>query len=90
SGVPRITLEVAPAARWVTEAYRVDEVVETGEGHLRLRMPVTATPWLERLLVRLGDEARVVDADEPAHRTAGRDAARRILARYEGGGGRVP
>ena len=47
-------------------------------------MAVTATPWLERLLVRLGDGARVVAADDPAHETAGRDAARRILARYRG------
>ena len=41
------------------------------DGWLRVRMAVTATPWLERLLVRLGDDARVVAADDPAHEDAG-------------------
>ena len=84
-GVPRVTLELPPSARWVAETYPVDEVRETGDGRLRVRMPVTATPWLERLLVRLGADARVVEADHPGHESAGRDAARRILARYERG-----
>ena len=47
-----------------------------------LRLAVTATPWLERLLVRLGEDARVVDADDPALLEAGPRAARRILQRY--------
>jgi proteasome accessory factor C len=81
--VPRVTLEVGPAARWVVETYPVDEVSEVGDGRLRIRLAVAATPWLERLLVRLGGEARVVEADDPAFFTAGRAAAERILARYE-------
>jgi len=84
-GIPRVTLELAPAARWVAETYPVDEVIEADRGWLRVRMAVTATPWLERLLIRLGGDVRVVAADDPAHEAAGRDAARRILARYSGG-----
>jgi proteasome accessory factor C len=80
--VPRVTLEVAPAAHWVAETYPVDEVSEGPDGWQRLRLAVTATPWLERLLVRLGDEARVVEADDPALLDAGAGAARRILERY--------
>jgi proteasome accessory factor C len=80
--VPRVTLEVAPSARWVVEAYPVDEVHDVEGGWLRLRLAVTATPWLERLLVRLGEDARVVDADDPALLDAGPRAARRILQRY--------
>ena len=45
---------------------------------------VSATPWLERLLVRLGPDVRVVDADVPGLADAGRNAARRILGRYRG------
>ncbi len=83
--IPRVTLELGPAARWVAETYPMDEVAEADGGWLRVRMAVTATPWLERLLVRLGDGVRVVTADDPAHETAGRDAAQRILARYRAG-----
>ncbi|HLT69760.1 MAG TPA: WYL domain-containing protein [Acidimicrobiales bacterium] len=80
--VPRVVLELEPGARWVVETYPVDEVEELGEGRLRVRLAVAATPWLERLLVRLGPAARVVAADEPALAEAGVRAARRILDRY--------
>ena len=83
--VPRVTLEVPPSAAWVVETYPVDEVTELAEGWLRLRLGVTATPWLERLLVRLGADARVVEADDPRLLDAGRQAAQRILARYRSG-----
>jgi proteasome accessory factor C len=80
--VPRVTLDLAPSARWVSETYPIDSVEPVDDGWLRVRLPVAATPWLERLLVRLGDDARVVAADDPALATAGAAAARRILARY--------
>jgi proteasome accessory factor C len=80
--VPRVTLDLAPSARWVSETYPVDSTEQIADGWLRVRLPVTATPWLERLLVRLGDDARVVSADDPALAAAGAAAARRILARY--------
>jgi proteasome accessory factor C len=79
---PRVTLAVAPSARWVAETYPVDDVTPGEDGWLRLRLPVAATPWLERLLVRLGPDARVEAADEPDLAGAGPAAARRILARY--------
>jgi proteasome accessory factor C len=85
---PRVTLELAPAARWVVETYPVDEVGPAAggpdgrDGWLRVRLWVSATPWLERLLVRLGPDVRVVDADVPGLEEAGRQAARRILDRY--------
>ena len=80
---PRVTLDLAPAARWVVETYPVEEVgPDGGSGWLRVRLWVSATPWLERLLVRLGPDVRVVDADVPGLADAGRNAARRILGRY--------
>jgi proteasome accessory factor C len=82
--IPRVTLDVPPSARWVVETYPTDGVIPTAEGRLRIRLPVTAEPWLERLLVRLGPDARVVEADDPAMVDAGRRAARRILGRYGG------
>jgi len=83
--VPRATIEVGPAGRWVAETYPVDEVTPLDDGWSRLRLPVTAAPWLERLLVRLGPQARVVEADDPDLLDAGPRAARRILDRYRAG-----
>jgi proteasome accessory factor C len=84
-GTPRVTLDLAPAARWVVETYPVDEVGPAPDGRsgwLRVRLWASATPWLERLLVRLGPDVRVVDADVAGLADAGRNAARRILGRY--------
>lgn len=80
--VPRVTLRLPAAARWVVETFPVEDVREHDDGRLDVRLAVSATPWLERLLVRLGPAAEVVQADDPRLRTAGRDAARRLLARY--------
>ena len=83
--VPRVTLEAPASAAWVAETYPVDEVTELEDGRLRLRLGVTARPWLERLLVRLGAEARIVESEDPQLIDAGGRAARRILERYGAG-----
>jgi proteasome accessory factor C len=83
--VPRVTLDLAASARWVVETYPVDDVQERDGGWLRVRLAISAPPWLERLLLRLGPDARVVEADDSRLRHAGRDAARRLLGRYHGG-----
>jgi proteasome accessory factor C len=78
---PRVVLELEPAGAWVAETYPVDDVVDLGDGRRRVTLAVNATPWLERLLLRLGPAGRVVDG--PAELLgAGRDAARRVLGRY--------
>jgi proteasome accessory factor C len=78
---PRVTLEIGAEAAWVAEQYPVEEVVETVDGRLRVRLAVTARPWLERLLLRLGPSCTVVDAPDDLAR-AGADAAARVLERY--------
>jgi proteasome accessory factor C len=80
-GMPRVTVRLAPAARWVIETYPVDDVGEPdADGWVVARLPVASDRWLERVLVRLGDRAEVV---EPArYAELGRAAAARILASY--------
>ncbi len=78
---PRVTLDLSADARWVVEQYPVESTEELADGGLRVRLAISARPWLERLLVRLGPDARVVEtAAELAD--AGPDAAARMLARY--------
>jgi proteasome accessory factor C len=79
-GLPRVTLRLTAAASWVTERYPVDGIVELGDGTVEARFPVASERWLERLLLRLGNEAEVVEPRE--WRTLGRDAAARLLERY--------
>jgi proteasome accessory factor C len=78
---PRVTLDLAPEARWVAEHHPHDRLEEAPEGHLLVTLGVAAPAWLERLLVSLGPDARVVDAP-PELRSTGADTAARILARY--------
>ena len=77
----RVTLDLEPGARWVVEQYPVEHVEEGEGGRLQVRLAVSERAWLERLLLRLGPAARVVDGDGEA----GTQAACRLLARYRGG-----
>lgn len=79
---PRIELRLPPEAAWVTEQYPTELVEHLDDGFLRVRMAVTAVPWLERLLLRLGPRAEVVQADPPLSTDVARTAAARVLARY--------
>jgi proteasome accessory factor C len=78
---PRIVLELSEAGRWVVETYPVEDVTELDGGGVRATLAVSGRSWLERLLLRLGPAARVVDGPDDL-RAAGADAARRVLARY--------
>ena len=81
-GLPEVVLELDPEARWVVDEYPHAGVEETSVGRLKLRLPVASERWLERLLVRLGSHATVLEAPDgfgPELRAA---AADRILARY--------
>lgn len=78
---PRVTLELDDAGRWVADAYPVEAAEVVDGATIRVVLAVTATPWLERLLLRLGPHGRVVDG--PAELVAaGASAAARVLARY--------
>jgi proteasome accessory factor C len=80
-GDPRVRLVLAPGARWVLEHYPCEEHVELDDGRVEVTLVVSALPWLERLLLRLGPDAELVD---PTPEVAGlaRAAAARVLTRY--------
>jgi proteasome accessory factor C len=79
--LPRVTVVLQPAARWVIEEYPVDAVSERDDGSVEARFAVVSERWLERLLLRAGTDADVV---EPARwRDLGRRAAKRLLERYD-------
>ncbi len=79
-GLPQVVLRLDPAAAWVVERYPVDRVVELDDGALEATFPLASERWLERLLLRLGDQAEVL-APEQWRSRAG-DVAQRVLARY--------
>jgi proteasome accessory factor C len=75
-----VRIRVLAASGWVAERYPVLSVTPDGPDHLVLELPVLTRRWLERLLLRLGAEARLVSPDEL--RDVGVAAARRVLDRY--------
>lgn len=80
---PRVTLDLAPAAAWVSDHYPVEHVEVRPDGSQRVTLAVAAPAWLDRLLLRLGRDAAVVGGTgiaNPEQRRAA--AARRVLARY--------
>ena len=85
--LPEVVLELDPEARWVVDEYPHTGMEETSEGRLKVRLPVASERWVERLLVRLGPHATVVEAPDGLGAELGGAAADRILARYLIGSG---
>ncbi|MCH1866863.1 YafY family protein [Nocardioides sp. CFH 31398] len=56
----RVTLRLAPEARWVPEYYQVDEVRPLPDGGLEVDLAVADERWLRRTLLRLAPAATVV------------------------------
>ncbi|MGH2704944.1 MAG: helix-turn-helix transcriptional regulator [Actinomycetota bacterium] len=76
-----VELEMAPeAAAWVGERYPLEAREPLDDGWERLRLSASGTAWLERLLLRLGSQARAVRPPELATRV--RELACRVLERY--------
>jgi proteasome accessory factor C len=74
-------LELGPAARWVAEYYPCESVTELPEGRLRIGLRTPDTTWVRRLVLRLGEDARVV---APAALAAEvRSVATEALALYD-------
>jgi proteasome accessory factor C len=76
----RVTLRLAPGAQWVAEYYPMETVEEDGRGGLVATLRVGDPAWLTRLMLRLGDRARI---ESPAHLAERvRQSAARALQNY--------
>lgn len=76
----QIVLDLEPWARWVAGQYPMESVEELGDGRLRVTMKISERIWLERLLLKLGRGATMVEGDASTRR----QAAAKVLARYAG------
>ncbi|ASY35780.1 MULTISPECIES: YafY family protein [unclassified Streptomyces] len=77
---PEVTVEVAPAGRWVAEYYPHDKAEELPDGGLRITLRTPDPASLRRLALRLGADGRIVAPGELA--TSARAAAKQALAAY--------
>lgn len=75
-----VRLHLSPEARWVAEYYETEEQTELDGGALEVLLPAGRLEWLERLLLRLGPQAEVVEPGELRDRVA--ELADRTLSRY--------
>ena len=84
SGTSRSVELIGPESiSWVADAYPYDLFEQNPDGTVRLVLPVAATPWLERLLLRLDPSTVATDglSGESLNRVRSA-AAQRILNRY--------
>lgn len=77
-GDPVVVIDLDPQARWIAEQYPHEDVSELPGGVLRVGLRVGQQAWLERVLLKAGPHATVVEG--PSGVAAA--AAGRILARY--------
>ena len=80
-----VRLSVDPAMAWLVESLPATGLALPADGRVEIEVFVGGDAWLERLLLRLGPDAEVLDP--PEYRSLAADAATRILRRYRGGVG---
>jgi len=76
----RVRLSLDPSSAWMVESIPTAGIPEPVDGRVELDVVVGGNAWLERLLLRLGPDVRVIDP--PELRDLASDAAARILLRY--------
>jgi len=76
-----VRLSLDPSTAWLVESIPSAGPPTAVDGRIELELFVGGDAWLERLLLRLGPGARVVDP--PEYRALAADAATRILKRYQ-------
>jgi predicted DNA-binding transcriptional regulator YafY len=62
-----VTLELAPSARWFVDYYPVESVEDLAGGRLLVRLRTADTRWLQRLVLRLSGQARVIEPADLGH-----------------------
>ena len=75
-----VTLDLAPAAGWVREITPHDRSEPLADGWTRMILRTAHFQWIARLVLRLGEDVRVVGPPELAERV--RETAKRALGRY--------
>lgn len=80
TGDARVTLDLAPSTRWVTEEYVCSDVQELDSGWLRATLRTPIPEWVRRLALLLGPRCQIVAPAELAERVG--EDARRALAGY--------
>jgi len=75
-----VRLLLGPSARWSLEYYETERAVTRVDGWTEVTLPVKDLPWLAKLVLRLGGEARVLEPPELAEMV--RETARQTLALY--------
>jgi proteasome accessory factor C len=75
-----VRLRLAPAARWIAEYYATSAVVELEDGGVEVTLPARQLGWVARLLLRVGEDAEVLDPPELRAEVA--RLAEATLARY--------
>jgi proteasome accessory factor C len=83
-----VTLALRPGAAWVADYYPCEAVTESPDGGLTVRLRARDTGWIRRLVLRLGDQGRVLAPDDLAQSV--RDDAALALAAYDPPAGSDP
>jgi proteasome accessory factor C len=83
-----VRLLLGPSARWVVEYYETERPVALEDGWVEVTLPAKELPWVAKLVLRLGGQARVLDP--PDLEELVRQEALATLDLYRATPGRTP
>jgi proteasome accessory factor C len=76
-----VRLRLRPAARWIAEYYATTQAEELEDGGLDVTLPARQLGWVARLLLRVGNDAEIVEPSE-LREDVRRLARETLAARY--------
>jgi len=79
----KVTLRLQKDALWVLESYPYENIVHNDDRTVDITLVISAVPWFERLLIKLGDSAKIVSKDASDTNELAFKAASRVLAVYQ-------
>lgn len=77
----QVTLRVQKSARWIVESYPYVSRVDNADSSVDVTMSITSTHWLGRLLLRAGNNVKVLKPSE--FKSLKAQTAKAVLVRYQ-------
>jgi len=77
----QVTLRVQKSARWIVESYPYISRTDNADSSVDVTMSITSTHWLGRLLLRAGNNVKVLKPRE--FKSLKAQTAKAVLARYQ-------
>ena len=78
-----VTIKIQTSDSWILSTYPIQEVSQSEDGSIEVKLLVTGIAWLQRLLIRLSPETVILEAPDHIPLDLAKRTAQAISGRYK-------